>query len=149
MSLTAIIVFCASLLGIAFLFTLKKIEVARNSRFAEVMRMRADNGALRIKTLLESLEGHLENIPFFLAAVLRYGIHIGALGFARLARTSEEYAHALAEMVSHKRTFERRETKSQFLKDVSEYPIRNSRDVNSNGAGKNGKSNDDGPVATL
>ena len=129
------IVFVSSLTLIIILFLVKKLEVNRPRRFAEGLRMSADIGAVRIKSWLETSETYLEQAPFFLALLARYGIHIGALGFARLARTSAEQAHALADMVSHKRTFERRETKSQFLKDVSEY--------------KNGKSNDDGPVATL
>lgn len=121
MSLPALIVFFASLGGILFLFLLKRIEMNRERRFAEGLRARADASALRIKTLLETSEEILENIPFVIAALARYGIHIGALGFARLARTSAEQAHALADLVSHKRNFERRETKSEYLKQVTEH----------------------------
>lgn len=129
------IVFATSLIGILLLFTIKKLESSRERRFAENMRTRADQGALHVKQWLEMGEWYLEKTPWFIAALARYGVHIGALSFARLARTSAEQAHKLADLVSHKHRFERRETKSQYLRDVSEY--------------KNGKSNDDDPVATL
>lgn len=115
------IVFAASLAGIIILFFVKKLEENRERRFAEGLRMRADHGALHVKAWLEMGEWYLEKTPWFIAALASYGIHIGALSFARLARTSAEHAHALADLVSHKHRFERRETKSQFLKDVSEY----------------------------
>ena len=115
------IVFFVSLVGIILLFTLKKIEAGRERRFAEGVRTNADHGALRVKAWLEMSESYLERTPFFIAALTRYGIHVGALAFARLARTSAEQAHRLADMASHKRNFERRETKSQFLKEVSDY----------------------------
>ena len=128
-------VFFVSLCAIIVLFTLKRVELNRERRFAEGMRSRADASALRVKAWIEISEKYLERTPWFIAALARYCIHIGALSFARLARTSAEQAHALADLVSHKRNFERRETKSQFLKDVSDY--------------KNGTSNDDGGVATM
>ena len=143
------ILFAASLIGILLLFLIKKLEVGREHRFAEALRTHADHGALLVKEWIEISEWYLEKTPFFLVVLARYGVHIGALGFARLARTSEEYAHRLAELVSHKRNFERRETKSQFLKEVSEYPIRNSREVSSNGAGKNGNGGSDETIGQL
>ncbi len=121
----AFVVFSSSLLGIILLFILRRIECMRDRRFGERVRMHADTGALMLKNLLLRVEQTLERIPWFLAALMRYGIHVGALSFARLARTAAHQAHLLAELVSHKRTFERRETKSQFLKDVGEYPRRN------------------------
>lgn len=141
------IVFFSSLVAIAFLFIVKRIELGRSHRFAEGVRTRADYGALYVKHWLEMGEWYLEKTPWFIAALARYGVHIGALSFARLARTSAEQAHRLADLVSHKHRFERRETKSSYLREMSEVPIRNQN--GSNGAGKNGKSNDDGPVATL
>ena len=50
----------------------------------------------------------------------RFLVHEAALGIARAARYSERQAHRLADMVSHKRGFERRETRSEFLRKVSE-----------------------------
>ena len=129
------IVFFVSLVGITLLFTLKKIEAGREQHFAEGMRTSADHGALRVKAWLEMSESYLERTPFFIAALARYGIHVGALAFARLARTSAEQAHRLADVASHKRNFERRETRSEFMKQVGEHPIRNQN--GSNGASKN------------
>ena len=125
------IVFAVSLVGILFLFLVKKMEAQRERRFAESLRIRADHGALHIKHWLELSEEYLEQTPFFLATVVRYGVHIAALSFARLARTSEEYAHQLADLVSHKRNFERRETRSEFLKQVSAHKNGNGSSGNS------------------
>jgi hypothetical protein len=148
MTIVALVVFAMSLLLILVLFAVKRIEADRPRRFADGVRTRADAGALRVKAILETGESYLEELPFFLGAFARYLVHIGALSFARLARASAYQAHLLADFVSHKRGFERRETKSQFLKDVSEYPIRKSREASSNGAGKN-RSDDDNGVATM
>lgn len=135
MTFAALVVFATSFFLLLILFAVKRIEAGRRARFAEGFRARADGGALRIKSVLETGESYLEELPFFLGAVSRYFIHIGALSFARLARTSAKRAHQLADLVSHKRGFERRETKSQFLREVSE--------------AKNGKHTDGGGVATL
>ena len=135
MVLAAVTTFGASLFLLVVLFGLKRVEVNRGARFGEGLRTRADLGALRIKRLLAMSEWYLEQAPFFLAALTRYGIHVGALSYARIARKSAESAHSLADLVSHKRGFQRRETKSQYLRDVSEV--------------RNGKPTDDTPVATL
>lgn len=103
------------------LFSLKRAEVARGRRFGEAFRTRADERALRIKAALENGEAYLAEMPYFFSALSRYFVHVGALSFAKIARASAQRAHHLADLVSHKRGFERRETKSQFLKDVSEY----------------------------
>jgi hypothetical protein len=87
-----------------------------------------------VKAVLATGESYLEELPFFLGALTRYMVHIGALSFARLARASAKRAHQLADLVSHKRGFERRATKSQFLREVSEV--------------KNGKADDNG-VASM
>ena len=121
MTLAAMIVFFVSLICIIALFTLKRMEVNREGRFFEPMRVTADHSALRVKALLQATEGYIENIPYFLGAMTRYSVHVGALSFARLARVSEEQAHRLADLVSHKHRFERRETKSKYLKEVSGY----------------------------
>jgi len=117
------------------LFALKRVEVARERRFGENVRARADMQALRIKAALETGEAYLGEVPFYFSALSRFLVHIGALSFARLARASAQRAHQLADLVSHKRGFERRETKSQFLREVGEV--------------KNGKHTDDSGVATM
>lgn len=122
-------VFGSSLVLILFLFALKHVEARRGARFAESTRIRADEGALRVKHIVHLGEWYLEQAPWFLGALTRYSIHVGALGYARLARTSAEYAHALADLVSHKHRFERRETKSQYLRQVSDLPRRTQEPV--------------------
>lgn len=134
MTFAAIVAFSVSVLLIIVLFLIKRAEVGRETRYAEGLRARADIGALHVKAVLARGEAYLEELPFFLGALSRYIVHVGALSFARLARASAKRAHQLADLVSHKRGFERRATKSQFLRDVSEV--------------KNGKS-DDGGVATM
>lgn len=114
------IVFGVSLVLIVFLFVLKRAEVRRGARFAEGVRAGADSGALRVKEWLAMSERYLEQTPWFLSVLARYGVHVGALSFARLARSLEEQAHNLADFVSHKHRFERKETKSEFLKKVTE-----------------------------
>jgi hypothetical protein len=129
MTFAAMIIFGVSLTLIIALFVLKRIEIRRDVRFGEHLRASADSGALRVKALLETTEDHIENIPFFIGAMTRYGVHVGALSFARLARVLEEQAHRLADLVSHKHRFERRETKSKFLKEVSDYKARTDNGV--------------------
>ena len=121
METAAVIVFFVSLFLVFVLFALKRVELARGARIAEPLRASADLGALRVKRLLSDVEERIENIPFFLSALVRYGVHICALSFARLARVGEREAHRLADLVSHKHRFERRETKSKYLKEVSGY----------------------------
>ena len=129
------VVFGISLALIIILFTLKRVEVRRGARFGEGVRANVDLGALVVKSWIETSESYLEKTPWFIGALIRYGIHIGALAFARFARKSAKAAHGLADLVSHKHGFQRRETKSSFLREVSEV--------------KNGKNGDKGGVATL
>jgi hypothetical protein len=124
MTFAAMLVFGISLALIVLLFVLKRIEIGRGARFGERFRASADVGALRVKGWLEMSEWYLEQTPWFIGAITRYGVHVGALSFARIARTSAEYAHGLADLVSHKHRFERRETKSEYLKLVSDLPRR-------------------------
>lgn len=118
----AIGVFSFSFFLLSVLILLKRIESVRGKRYFEPVRVRADHGARQLKRYLEVLEIIAENTPFFVFAVLRYGIHVGALGFARAARRAAREAHRLADVVSHKHRFERRETTSDYLKQVAEKP---------------------------
>lgn len=116
------VVFGVSLAFLVVLFALKAIEARREVRFAEPLRESADRGALRIKSALEKAAWYVEQTPWFAGALGRWSVHVGALGFARFARSSAEYAHNLADLVSYKRTFEKRDTRSEYLKQVSEAP---------------------------
>lgn len=131
MTLTAAIVFGVSLLLLALLFLVKRVEANRSARILEGVRGRADSGALRVKAALVRGESYLEELPFFLGALSRYIVHIGALSFAKIARSSAKRAHQLADLVSHKHGFERRETKSRFLREVGD--VKSGKVVEENG----------------
>lgn len=126
MILFASSVFGISLLGIMVLFCAKAYEVAHPTPVWGKWRERADEFALRVKWVLRVLEWYFVHLPQFLMLLTRWGIRTGALWFARLARLSAEHAHRLADFVSHKRSFERRETKSEFLKQMTDHKNGNS-----------------------
>lgn len=136
MILAAGITFGFSLFGIFAIFIMKKIEVSRGTLFGGSARDSADLFALRVKWVFLVIEWYLSRLPDFLFLLSRHAVRAGALYLARAARYAEAQAYHLADFVSHKRNFERRETKSNYLKKVSEHSMRN-------------RSNDsDGPVET-
>lgn len=112
--------FFLSLALIVLLFGVKHWETARQRVLFPGLRARADNQAIALKALLERGLVELQGLPPFVAYLSRLFVHEAALGFARLARLMEAQAHNIAELVSHKRTFEPRETRSEFLKKVSD-----------------------------
>lgn len=123
MTLFAVIIFALSCIGIIGLFVLKQWELKREQLLVPSLRDKADAQALKFKELLTHSKTHLERIP---PAMVRYTsllVHKGALGFARGARVAERQAYRLADVVSHKHRFERRETQSEFLKKMSEIKI--------------------------
>ncbi len=116
----AAIVFVFSLLNICVLFALKSWELRHEKLVLPVLRRKADARAQQLKELAYAAR---TDIVTFLPEVVRFGrflIHELALGFAALARFLERQAHRLADLVSHKRGFERRETRSEFLKKVAD-----------------------------
>ena len=119
--LAALIMFAVSLLGVSALFALKYWEAAHQTVLVPAFRTAADGKAIQLKEFLEYCRATSDQIPPTLVKVLRLVIHDLALGFARSARAAEVQAHRLADFVSHKHRFERRETRSQFLKDVSDF----------------------------
>jgi hypothetical protein len=128
----AIIVFALSLAGIAALFALKHWETRRGSILVPEWRARADVQAEKLKELAAAAWMDLGKVPPEALRVARIMVHEAALGFAALARFSERQAHRLADMVSHKRGFERRETRSEFLRKVAEHKNGNSSDLGEN-----------------
>lgn len=132
MTLAALIVLGSSIFGIIMLFVVKKVEIARGRLIGGEVRDNADLFAMRVKWVFLVIEWYLSRLPDFLFLLTRYGIRVAALYTASAARKAEAQAHNVADFVSHKRNFERRETKSQYLKQVSDH--------------KNGN---DGPIATL
>lgn len=125
MTLFAVSIFGLSLFGIVLLFGMKRMEIARGALIGGAWRESADLFALRVKWVIMVIEWYLARTPIFVSVLVRYGVRMAALGFANLARTSEAQAHRLADMVSHKRNFERRETRSEFLKQMSEHKSTN------------------------
>ena len=117
----AIVVFGSSIVLIGVLFILKRWEEGSGRVLAPALRRGADRQALELKDRLLNLRYDLARIPPFLVLYARYLVHEGALGFAALARTSEHQAHRLADLVSHKHGFVPRETRSEFLRQVSEH----------------------------
>ena len=117
----AAVVFFVSLLGIVGLFGLKHWEEKKQRVVAQDMRTRADGRALEFKTWLENSRGEFKKLPPALLRFSRIAIHEAALGAAASARLIERQAHRLADMVSHKHHFERREPRSEFLKRMTEH----------------------------
>ena len=130
----AIVIFFLSLLGIVGLFGLKHWEEKKQRVIAGVRRARADERALQLKTWLENSRGELKKLPPVLLRLSRFFVHEAALGAAASARFVERQAHRLADMVSHKHHFERREPRSEFLKRMTDHK-------NGNGAGLGEKDN--------
>lgn len=117
----AMIVFIVSLALIVLLFALRYVEERRGGRFGARPRQLADNAALNLKDALVHGKDQLEKLPPEVAHVSMGAIHSGALGAASVARSFEAQAHRFADFVSSKRNFQRRETKSEFLKQVTDF----------------------------
>lgn len=128
MPLVSASVFLGSLFLIVLLFMLKAAEAGTTVRTAARARDFLDDGALYLKDVIGWTSARIARIPPVVALLTRYGIHQAALSAARFSRMVERAAHDLADMVSHKHRFERRETKSQYLKEVGEHPLRNRED---------------------
>ena len=135
-------VFFASLAGIVLLFGLKAWEEGRENPLAPRFRRALDSGALWCKELLNAGEMWLTKVPSLTAYLTLSTLAFSAVGFARLARAASEAAHKLADFVSHKRNFERRETRSEFLKQVIEHK----NGLNGNGNKKKAQRNVDARV---
>lgn len=112
--------FAASFIGICILFTLVALEARRGRRYAGAVRTRLDSSAVRLKTALVHSRSEVARILPLLAVITRWCVHEAALGAASLARVVEREAHRIADLVSHKYRFERRESTNQFLHQVSE-----------------------------
>ena len=117
----ATLIFALSLLGIIILFVLKAWEVRTERFLAPLLRERIDGRALEVKRLIALSQGELRKLPPEMVFLMRTVLHDAALGAASVARFLEGQSHRLADLVSHKRGFERRETRSDFLKHVSGY----------------------------
>ena len=117
----ALIVFVCSLLGITALFSLKYWELSHGTVVAPEFRRRTDVRAQQVKELAHAARADLVKLVPEVIRTGRFIVHEAAIGFAALARLLERQAHRLADLVSHKRGFERRDTQSEFLKKVAEH----------------------------
>ena len=117
----AAVIFMISALGIGGLFFLKHWEESHSRQLVPRVRSWGDTKALEARGLFARMQLEADKVPPMLLHVTRWGIHELALGVAALARAAERQAHRLADFVSHKRNFVQRESKSEFLKQVSEY----------------------------
>lgn len=117
----AIVIFSFSLLGIGALFAFKRWEMGRGTLIAPAFRSRADVEAEKLKELAYAAWLDLGKVPPEALRTARVMVRELALALAALARFAEAQAHRLADFVSHKHGFERRETRSEFLRKVAEH----------------------------
>lgn len=117
----AISVFGASLFGVMVLLSFKAWETGREQRVLNGMRTVLDEGACALKFQIERLESVLASLPTLLSFGAFKVLALVAEKFARIARGASEAAHRLADFISHKHNFERREIRSEFLKTMIEH----------------------------
>lgn len=121
------IVFFLSVVLITGLFWLKYWETRYDRVLWGTWRDRADSRAVALKVRLQHTAWNLSHLAPFAAYLSRFLVHEAAMLFAAVARFAETQAHRLADFVSHKHRFERRETQSDFLRQVSAH--KNSEDA--------------------
>lgn len=117
----ATVLFGISMGGLVALFSLKAWEDARGAVFFPQVRSILDTYALTMRAFVISLDDGIAHLPTYSALYARFFVHMAAVSFARVARAAERSAHRIADRVSLKHRFERRETQSDFLKKVSEH----------------------------
>jgi len=114
------LVFFISFTLIVALFALKQWEFSRGREVAPALRSKLDSEAIRMKELVVAGRSDIEKLPPILAYAIRRILHSLAVDFGHLAHALGTEAHRLADAVSYKRNFTQRETRSEFLKKVSE-----------------------------
>lgn len=119
--LIAFIIFVVSLIGIVTLFCLKYWEMRTQKIVVSRARSKADVRALEIKAWIMHIRAEAEKLPPQILSLSRYGVRDLALAIAAFARGIEKQAHRIADLVSHKRHFERKESKNSYLKRVEDY----------------------------
>lgn len=113
-------VFLLSLAGLVGLLVLKHREGVRGSQYAPETRARLDAHARALKAHLIALAGEAEKIPPRATAAGHVLLRDAALLAGYAGRSLEERAFKLADMISHRHRFERKEPRSDFLKRVNE-----------------------------
>ena len=130
MIIFAVVVFFLALAGILALFALKLREARNGHVYLPEWREAADHEALHLKELLSAAQLDLKKMLPLLNHAAHVALHFAALEFARAARFASQQSNRLADFVSHKHNFERRQTRSEFLKKMSER-----KSSNGNGSG--------------
>ncbi len=110
-----------SILGIVLLFLIKSWEEKHGRILAPALKFSADKKAIEFKQVLLMTQVQIGKLGPTSMRVARIILHDLALSLASLSRASERQAHRLADLVSHKHRFERRESKNRFLKQVSNF----------------------------
>lgn len=116
--LVASIIFLIALVLIALLFALRQWEINHGRTLSPALRSRADHAATELKHRALESGTEIQKLWPFAILLSRYLVHEAALGFAQIARVLEREAHNVAELVSHKRSFTPRETRSEFLRKM-------------------------------
>lgn len=119
MTILAACSFFVALFGLGGLFALKQREVTTGRVAMPALRSWADDRALSLKYQIAVLSNEISTWPAKISLIIRYLIHLSALELAKALRAGEMALHRLADRVSHKHHFERRETHSAFLKEVA------------------------------
>lgn len=119
--IVAIVAFAISLLGMIVLFSAKYREARTGHIYFPGLREASDEKAIALKARLMQARVVIEHLPPILMILARNLVRVIALKFAAFLRYGEDQAHRLADMVSHKHRFERRETRSEFLKQVADH----------------------------
>jgi hypothetical protein len=117
----AISAFLVSLFGIVVLFSVKYREAKTGHTYFPSFRDASDEKALVIKKVLLRTRVMIERLPPIVLLVIRFYVRVLALKFASFLKYGENQAHRLADIVSYKHRFERRETRSEFLRQVSDH----------------------------
>ena len=117
-------VFFVALAGLICLFGFKYWENRRGKMPWSNTRRRIDAHAHRTKEIMLVSVVELEKLPPHLINFMRASVQRGAIAFGYLAHWLGRRSHALADMISHKHRFQRKETNSEFLKKVIEHPMR-------------------------
>lgn len=115
------VIFCLALIGIVLHFGVKYWEIEHGPILEIELHKTADREALRIKELMHAAGIDLKKVPPLAVHAAQSALHTGAVRFEKFAHWLGKQAHNVADTVSHRRTFTHRETRSEFLKKVSEH----------------------------
>jgi hypothetical protein len=116
----AVILFVLSFASIVALLVLKDWELSHERLLVPQVRKRIDQEALHLKDLMAAAQLDVGKLPPLIVHAVQVTLHAAAVDFGHFAHWLGEQAHELADRVSHRHHFERRETRSEFLKKVSE-----------------------------